>query len=71
MFSELFNFEFFFSKENFSEFLFFWKNVSCKFYAFPEKTFGKKTYINNFSLKKKSKTNLFGFFVPFDALVHC
>ena len=61
----------FFRKEFFSESSeFFEKNFSCKFYEFPEKTFGKKTHIDNFSLKKKSTTNLFGFFVPFDVLVH-
>ena len=44
---ELFDFElFFFSKHNFSEFKFFSKkNVSCKFYAFPEKTFEKNKVI--------------------------
>ena len=43
MFVELFDFEFFFSKEIiFQIFNFFRKNVSCKFYAFPEKMFGKK-----------------------------
>ena len=30
----------------------------------------KQTHIDNFSMKKKFKTNLFGFFVPFDVLVH-
>ena len=27
----------------------------------------KQTHIDNFSLKKKNKTSLFGCFVPFDA----
>ena len=30
----------------------------------------KQTNVDNFSLKKKSTTNLFGFFVPFDVLVY-
>ena len=39
---ELFDIELFISKEIiFQNFNFFEKNVSCKFYAFPEKTFGK------------------------------
>ena len=42
MFLELFDIEFFFSNELILRILiFFEKNVSCKFYAFPEKMFGK------------------------------
>ena len=37
---------------------------------FRRKRLEKQTRIDNFSLKKKSKTSLFGFFVPFDVLVH-
>ena len=57
MFLELFDFKlFFFKRNNFLRILIFSKkNVSCKFYAFLEKTFGKQTYIDNFSLKKKFK----------------
>ena len=40
------------------------------FMRFRRKRLEKQTYIDNFSLKKKSKTNLFGFFVPFYVLVH-
>ena len=40
------------------------------FMRFRRKRLEKQTHIDNFSLKKKSKTNLFGFFVPFDVLVH-
>ena len=44
---------YFFLKEIiFQNFNSFRKNVSCKFYAFLEKTFGKKTHIDNFSLLK-------------------
>ena len=46
---------FFFKRNNFSVLICFEKNVSCKFYAFPEKTFGKKTHIDKFSLKKNPK----------------
>ena len=42
----------------------------ANFMRFQRKRSEKQTHIDNFSLKKKSKTNLFGFFVPFDALVH-
>ena len=35
------------------------------FTYFRRKRLGKQTHIDNFSLKKKSKTNFFGFFVPF------
>ena len=37
---------------------------------FRRKRLAKQTHIDNFSLKKKSKTNLFGFFVRFNVLVH-
>ena len=37
---------------------------------FRRKRLEKQTHIDHFSLKKKSKTNLFGLFVPFDVLVH-
>ena len=40
------------------------------FMRFRKKRLKKQTHIDNFSLKKKSKTSLFGFFVPFDVLVH-
>ena len=30
----------------------------------------EKRHIDNFSLEKNTKRNLFGFFVPFDVLVH-
>ena len=42
----------------------------ANFMRFWRKRLEKQTHIDNFSLKKKSKTNLFGFFVPFDVLVH-
>ena len=42
----------------------------ANFMRFRRKRLEKQTHINNFSLKKKSKTNLFGFIVPFDDLVH-
>ena len=58
---------FFFKTNNFSVLLFFEKNVSSKI-CFRRKRL--ETHIDNFSLKKKSKMNLFGFFVPFDVLVH-
>ena len=38
--------------------------------CFRRKRLEKQTQIDNFSLKEKSKTNLFGFFVPFSVLVH-
>ena len=43
MFLEIFDFEFFFFSKViiFQNFNFFEKNVSCEFYAFLEKTFGK------------------------------
>ena len=41
----------------------------ANFMRFRRKRLEKQTYIDNFSLKKKSKTNLFGFFVPFDVLI--
>ena len=37
---------------------------------FRKKRLEKQTRIDNFSLKNKSKTSIFGFFVPFDVLVH-
>ena len=54
MFLELFDFELFFFKiNNFSEFKFFFeKNVSCKFYAFPEKTFGKSLFFQTSEIQK-------------------
>ena len=69
MFLELFDFEFFFFKRNnFSEFYFFSKKMLvANFMRFLRKCLEKQTHIDN--LKKKSKTNLFGFFVPFDALL--
>ena len=67
MFLELFDFEFFFSKEIiFQNFNFFEINVSCKFYAFPEKTVEKQTHIDRFSLKK----NPTRIYLAFDVLVH-
>ena len=50
--------------------MFFEKNVSCKFYALPVKTFEKTNSYRQFFFEKKFKINLFGFFVPFDVLVH-
>ena len=41
----------------------------ANFMHFRRKSLEKK-HIDNLSLKKKSKTNLFGFFVPFDVSVH-
>ena len=61
---------FFFNRNHVRILIFFEKNVSCKFYAFPEKTFGKTNSYRSFFFEKKFKTNFFGFFVPFDALVH-
>ena len=56
MFLELFDFELlFFKRNNFSDLIFFEKNVSCKFYAFPEKRLEKQTHIDNFSLKQNPK----------------
>ena len=37
----------------------------ANFMSFRRKRLEKKIYINNFSLKKNSKTNLFGFIVLF------
>ena len=42
----------------------------ANFMRFRRKRLEKQTHIDHFSLKKKSKTNLFDFFVPFDVLVH-
>ena len=42
----------------------------ANFMRFRRKHLEKQTHIDHFSLKKKSKMNLFGFFVPFDVLVH-
>ena len=42
----------------------------ANFMRFRRKRLEKQTHIDNFSLKKKFKTNLLGFFVPFDGLVH-
>ena len=71
MFLELFDFELFFWKiNNFSEFYFFSrKMLVANFMCFQRKRLDKQTHIDNCS-SKKSKTNLFGFFVPFDVLVH-
>ena len=72
MFLELFDFEFFFvERNNFSEFSCFSKKMLlANFMRFRRKRLEKPTHIDNFSLKKKSNTNLFGFFVPFDVLVN-
>ena len=72
MFLELFNFElFFFKRNNFSEFQFFSKKMLvANFMRFRRKRLEKQTQIDHFSLKKKSKTYLFGFLVPFDGSVH-
>ena len=37
---------------------------------FRKKRLEKQTHIDNFFFEKESKMNLFGFFVPFDVLVH-
>ena len=43
----------------------------ANFLRFRRKRLQKQTHMDNFSLKKKSKTNLFaGLFVPLDVLVH-
>ena len=41
----------------------------ANFMRFRRKRLEKQNYIDNFSLKKKSKMKLLGFFVPFDVLV--
>ena len=41
LFIKKINFEMFFRRVIVQNFYFFRKYVSCKFYAFPEKTFGK------------------------------
>ena len=38
----------------------------ANFMRFRRKRLKKQTHIDNFSLKKKSKMNLFGFFIPLD-----
>ena len=50
--------------------MFFEKNVSCKFYAFQEKTFGETNSYRSFFFEKKSEKNLFDLVVPFNVLVH-
>ena len=58
-------------RNNFSEFQVFSKKIIvANFMRFRRKRLKKQTHIDNYSLKKKSKMNLFGFFVPFDVLVH-
>ena len=42
----------------------------ANFMHFRRKRLNKQTHIDHFSLKKKSKMNSFGFFVPFEVLVH-
>ena len=41
----------------------------ANFMCFRRKRLEKQTHIDNVSLKKKSKTYLFGLFVPFDVLL--
>ena len=41
----------------------------ANFMRFRRKRLEKQTHIDNFFLKKP-KTNSFGFFVPFDVLIH-